>query len=72
MQQLRARIEYVSERLLEELSATPDPDLIRDFAHRLPVLVICGLLGIADSLHPRCVSLSDDCGMVRGPNAVGN
>jgi cytochrome P450 len=60
LQRLRPRIEHAADRLLEEISAAPDPDLIRDFAHRLPVLVICGLLGIADSLHPRCVSLSDD------------
>jgi cytochrome P450 len=36
MQQLRPRIESIGERLFEELSATPDPDLIRDIAHRLP------------------------------------
>ncbi|AYQ88436.1 cytochrome P450 [Burkholderia gladioli] len=60
IQQMRPRIELLVERLVDDLRAAPEPDIMRDFAYPLPVRVICELLGVPDALQDRCVVLTDD------------
>jgi P450-derived glycosyltransferase activator len=47
------RIELVVSRFLDELADRDGFDLIGDFAVRVPVQVICDLLGVPDSDYPR-------------------
>ena len=60
IEKLRPRVFSVVDDLLRELESVAEPDLIRDLAYPLPVRVISGLLGVPDSLHASCVSLSND------------
>ncbi len=46
VQALRPRIEAIVGELLDAAAARPDPDLIRDLAAPLPILVISELLGV--------------------------
>ncbi|HEX5115633.1 MAG TPA: cytochrome P450 [Pseudonocardiaceae bacterium] len=47
------RIEQVVHRFLDELAGRDQFDLIGDFAVRVPIQVICDLLGVPDSDYPR-------------------
>jgi cytochrome P450 len=49
------RIEKIVERYLDELSGRDDFDLIDDFAVRVPVQVICDLLGISSADRPKFI-----------------
>ena len=60
IERLKPRVFSVVAELLRELESVSEPDLIRDLAYPLPVRVISRLLGVPDSLHARCVSLSND------------
>ena len=60
IERLKPRVFSVVDELLRELESVSEPDLIRDLAYPLPVRVISRLLGVPDSLHARCVSLSND------------
>ena len=60
MERLRPRIDAIVRRLLEALEVAAEPDLIRDLAYPLPVLVISALLGVPEALQQRCVVLSND------------
>jgi len=60
IQSLRPRVEEIAQDLMGEFGDATDVDLMRSFAHPLPVGVICRLLGIPTALYPRCVKLSDD------------
>ena len=60
IERLRPRVLGVVDDLLRELESVSEPDLIRDLAYPLPVRVISRVLGVPDSLHARCVSLSSD------------
>jgi cytochrome P450 len=50
---MRGRIEAIAERLLDGFEARGDVDLAGEFARRLPVEVICDLLGLPDADRPR-------------------
>lgn len=60
IERLRPRVFSVVDDLLRELESVAEPDLIRDLAYPLPVRVISRVLGVPDSLHARCVSLSNE------------
>jgi cytochrome P450 len=60
IERLRPRVSSAVDDLLRELESVAEPDLIRDLAYPLPVRVISRLLGVPESLHARCVSLSND------------
>ena len=45
-EQLRDRIQAHADRLLDELAAADEADLIAEFAEPLPIYVICDLIGI--------------------------
>jgi P450-derived glycosyltransferase activator len=47
------RIEQVVSRFLDELADRPQFDLIGDFAVRVPIQVICDLLGVPDSEYSK-------------------
>ncbi len=49
MEALRPRIETIVDGLLDRVEADGGMDVIADFAHKLPVTVICDMLGIPDS-----------------------
>ena len=47
------RVEQVVTRFLDELAGRDEFDLVGDFAARVPIQVICDLLGVPDSDYPR-------------------
>jgi cytochrome P450 len=49
MESLRPRIEAIVDELLDAVIDDGGMDVIADFAHKLPVTVICDMLGIPDS-----------------------
>ena len=56
---LRPWIETTAERLLDDLSERREIDLLRDFAHQLPSLVISELLGVPPEDRDRLTDWSD-------------
>jgi cytochrome P450 len=48
MEELRPRIEAVVDALIDAVIGDGGMDVIRDFAHKLPVTVICDMLGIPE------------------------
>jgi len=57
--QLRPWIETTAERLLDGLDARDEIDLLADFAHQLPSLVISELLGVPPADRDRLTGWSD-------------
>jgi len=53
---MRARVQDLTDRLLDKVVSRGHMDLIRDLAYPLPVLVICELLGIPDEDQARFVT----------------
>ena len=49
------RVEQVVDRFLDELADRAQFDLIGDFAVRVPIQVICDLLGVPESEYPRFI-----------------
>ena len=49
MEALRGRVEEIVDGLIDRVEARGEMCLIRDFAHRLPVTVICDMLGIPEA-----------------------
>lgn len=50
---LGERVAEVTGQLIDELSTRRQPDLIADFACRLPVAIIAEMLDLPDELHPQ-------------------
>jgi cytochrome P450 len=50
---LDARVTEVTMDLIERIAATPNPDLIADFATQLPVAIIAEILGLPADSYPR-------------------
>ncbi|RAU92274.1 cytochrome P450 [Mycobacterium colombiense] len=53
---LDARVVEVTMDLIERIAATPQPDLIADFATQLPVAIIAEILGLPADSHPRMLA----------------
>lgn len=53
---LHARVSEVTATLLDRLAQLPQPDLIADFAARLPVAIIADVLDLPADLHPRMLA----------------
>jgi cytochrome P450 len=51
VEEMRPRIEDIVNRLLDRLEPQGHMDLIADFAYRIPVTVICDMLGISQEDH---------------------
>ena len=45
----RLRVEQLANSLIDGVIGTGEMDVIADFAHKLPVQAICGMLGIPES-----------------------
>lgn len=60
VERLRAGVELIVSRLLDSMHAGSEIDIVRDIAYPLPVKVISHLLGIPETLHNRCVVLTND------------
>ncbi|MEE6168745.1 MULTISPECIES: cytochrome P450 [unclassified Mycolicibacterium] len=50
---LDTRVAEVTRELIDRLAASPQPDLIADFASALPVAMIAQILGLPDDTHAR-------------------
>jgi cytochrome P450 len=50
---LGTRVAEVTTELLDRIAATPQPDLIADFAAKLPVAIIAEILDLPADTHPR-------------------
>jgi cytochrome P450 len=50
---LGTRVAEVTMALIERIAATPQPDLIADFAMQLPVAIIAEILGLPTDSYPR-------------------
>ncbi|UGU03359.1 cytochrome P450 [Mycobacterium intracellulare] len=50
---LDIRVAEVTMELIERIAATPQPDLIADFAMQLPVAIIAEILGLPPDSYPR-------------------
>ena len=50
---LTGRIETIADRLLDDLAASEDGDLVRHVARDLPLAVICDMLGLPQSDRPK-------------------
>ncbi|EUA35985.1 putative p450 heme-thiolate protein [Mycobacterium avium subsp. avium 2285 (R)] len=53
---LNTRVAQVTMELIERIAATPQPDLIADFATRLPVAIIAEILGMPPDSYPRMLA----------------
>ena len=65
--ELRPRIEVLVDELLDDAARAPVPDLIRDFAYPLPVIVICELLGVPVEDRDRLKLWSDRLATILDP-----
>lgn len=52
VEEMRPRIQRTVDRLLDRIAPRGRGDLIKDFAFRLPVIVICEMLGIPEAHQP--------------------
>jgi len=52
VEELRPRIEQIADELLDALSRQAEVDLVEHYALPLPVMVICGLLGVREKDWP--------------------
>ncbi|MGH3675982.1 MAG: cytochrome P450 [Mycobacterium sp.] len=50
---LSTRVAEVTNELIDRIAATPQPDLIADFAAQLPVAIIAEILDLPADTHPR-------------------
>ncbi len=64
---LRARVQDLTDRLLDKVIAQGRMDAVRDLAFPLPVLVICELLGIPEDHRDRFVAGSSSGGALLNP-----
>jgi cytochrome P450 len=48
VEDMRPRIVTIVDRLIDRVAAQGHMDVIKDFAHRLPIIVICDMLGIPE------------------------
>jgi cytochrome P450 len=53
---LSTRVTEVTDALIDRLARTPSPDLIADFAAKLPIAIIGELLDLPADMHPRMLA----------------
>ncbi|MCQ8769825.1 cytochrome P450 family protein [Streptomyces telluris] len=68
MQTLTPAINRVAHRLLDDLAAKPEPDLIADYAHPLAIIVICELLGVDEGYREQWREWSETLAAALRPN----
>src|SRR6516162_7922171 len=67
VEDMRPRIQEVVDQTLERMAPLGHADLIGDFAFRLPVTVICEMLGIPDEDHEMFLNGARDGGRLLDP-----
>ena len=70
MEALRPRIEMIVDGLIDDVIEDGGMDVIRDFAHKLPVTVICDMLGIPESDRGPFLSESKVRGRILDPTPL--
>ena len=70
MEALRPRIEAIVDALIERVRGQGHMDVIRDFAHRLPVTVICDMLGVPEEDRAPFLDESTVRGRILDPVAL--
>ena len=67
VEDMRPRIQEVVDHTIDRITANSHMDLIEDFAFRLPVTIICDMLGIPDEHREMFYSSSRDGGRLLDP-----
>jgi cytochrome P450 len=67
IEDMRPRIQEIVDQTLDALAPRGEADLIEDFAHRLPVTVICDMLGIPEEHREAFYKRSGDGGRLLEP-----
>ncbi|NKC15316.1 MAG: cytochrome P450 [Gammaproteobacteria bacterium] len=67
IESLRQRIEALANDLIDAVIDAGEMDIIRDFAHKLPVHVICDMLGIPEDHRGRFMQSSQVAGRLIDP-----
>jgi cytochrome P450 len=67
IENMRAGIQAITDRLLDNVVASGEMDAIRDLAFPLPVLVICALLGIPEEDRARFVNATSSGAALLNP-----
>jgi cytochrome P450 len=70
MEALRPRIEQIVDELIDAVIGEGGMDVIRDFAHKLPVTVICDMLGIPEHDREPFLAESTVRGRILDPIAM--
>ena len=70
MEALRPRIEAIVDGLIDRVEGQGGMDVIRDFAHRLPVTVICDMLGLPEGDRAPFLDESTVRGRILDPVAL--
>lgn len=66
VENLRPQAEAIVARMLDRLKPGSEVELMSEFAHRIPVQIISGLLGVPDALYDTFVKASDAIATFRG------
>jgi cytochrome P450 len=53
--ELRSQVENIADRLIDEFAGSGEADLIAQYTHRIPLLVLAKLFGLPDSKAPELV-----------------
>ena len=69
---LRERIEAIAHELIDEVEGKGSMDVIADFAHKLPVEVICDMLGIPEAHRERFTRGSQVSGRLIDPTPMSD
>lgn len=69
---LRERIEAIAHELIDEVEGKGSMDVIADFAHKLPVEVICDMLGIPEAHRERFARGSQVSGRLIDPTPLSD
>jgi cytochrome P450 len=70
VEEMRPRIQALVDGLLDKLADRGEMDVIRDFAHPLPVMVICDMLGIPEQERAPFLESSRIVGRILDPVPV--
>lgn len=70
MEEMRPRIRQIVHGLIDAVEASGGMDVVRDFAHKLPVIVICDMLGIPEEDRAQFLERSRVSGRLVDPTPM--
>ncbi|MCH9672640.1 MAG: cytochrome P450 [Gammaproteobacteria bacterium] len=70
IEQMRERIEQLANELIDDVEGAGQMDVLADFAHKLPVHVICDMLGIPEAHRERFLGSSQVSGRLIDPTPL--